>query len=132
MGITELKKKQTNQRVMCAPIIQVLGVDGSWGASVLDTRVGMVGKDNVLLFANCCYNINVSSTVSANLVPTGTWISPLEYRASPRETAHRVADGHLSNAHLWPPTSLLCRKQREQGLRMLQAWEFEGGRSLGR
>lgn len=76
-------KKKTNQRVLCGPIIQVLGVGGSWGASVLDTRVGTVRKDNLLLFANCCYNINVSSTVSANLVPTGTWISPLEYRASP-------------------------------------------------
>lgn len=81
MGITELKKNKPEGAVWSYN--SSAGSGWELGASVLDTRVGTVRKDNLLLFANCCYNINVSSTVSANLVPTGTWISSLEYRASP-------------------------------------------------
>lgn len=68
---------------MCSYNSSVENGSGEKTASALDTRVGTVGKANLLPFANSCCRINASSMVCANLVPTGTWVSPLEYRAKP-------------------------------------------------
>lgn len=67
--------------MLCAPITYVMRKGAVKTASALDTRVATVGKANP--FANSCCHMDASSMVCANLVPMGTSVSPLEYRARP-------------------------------------------------
>lgn len=68
---------------MCSYNSSVEKGSGEETASALATRVGTVGKANLLPFANSCCHTDTSSMVCANLVSMGTWVSPLEYRARP-------------------------------------------------
>jgi hypothetical protein len=71
----------------------------------------------LLLLDNFCYHINGSSMVSANPVPTGTCLFPLEYRVSPRD---------CPQGNRWPSVQpsplaaniLTLQKAKRTGLRM--------------